>query len=149
MGAAGSRLAVWLQRSRASRASIVLAAVLLGACAASEPLPAKLTAPAAPPLPAPKPLSLVGMDSRAVVQALGQPALERQDQQAQYWLYSDRGCTLALFLYLDPETGTSRVTYYEVRRPGQTRLVADDCGPVLARPEPMAPTGRLPEVATP
>jgi hypothetical protein len=84
-----------------------------------------------------------------VVQALGQPALERQDQQAQYWLYSDRGCTLALFLYPDPETGRSRVTYYEVRPPTQTRLVADDCRPVLARPEPIAPTGGLPEVATP
>ena len=149
MKAAGGRVAVLWPLSGSCRGMVVLAAALLGACAASEPPPPKLVARAPAPPPAPKPLSLVGMDSQAVTAALGRPTLERQDRQAQYWLYSDHGCRLALFLYLDPTTGKSRVTYYELRRPELAQPVADSCSPVLARLPPMAPVDDdLPQVAS-
>ncbi len=148
MKAAGGRDAVMWPRPRSGRSSVVLIAALLGACAATEPPPAKLAA-AAPP-PPPKPLSLVGMDAQAVTAALGEPTLERQDRHAQYWLYNEHGCRLAIFLYLDPDTGKSRVTYYELRRPDRAQPVADTCSPVLARLPPMTPARNdLPQVAAP
>ncbi len=148
MRAAGGRGAVLWPRPGNGRSSVVLIAALLGACAATEPPPAKLAA-AAPP-PPPKPLSLVGMDAQAVTAALGEPTLERQDRHAQYWLYNEHGCRLAIFLYLDPDTGKSRVTYYELRRPDRVQPVADTCNPVLARLPPMTPARNdLPQVAAP
>ena len=95
--------------------------------------------------PAARPLTLVGMDDLAVVEALGQPALKRREQPAQYWLYKDHGCTLGLFLYVDPDTGKSRVTYYELHRPDRPQLVADTCGPTMARLAPLGTDSRQSE----
>ena len=46
---------------------------------------------------------------------IGQPALVRSEQQAQYWRYSLGGCQLDLFLYADREPGRRAVAYLDVR----------------------------------
>ncbi len=174
MAAAGRGFRLVGPRPGTGRSWAVLAALMLGACAVDGQAPVPPAVGAAFPAPAPatakaettprpsaapggaaavadsaaKPLALVGMDDRAVIEALGQPSLKRREQPAQYWLYSDHGCTLGLFLYLDRETGKSRVAYYELHRPDRPQLVADTCGPTLARLAPMgADTGRSELVA--
>jgi hypothetical protein len=75
-------------------------------------------------------VQLVGLGGGELEGLLGQPALVRSEQDAQYWRYNLGGCQLDLFLYADPRGGPPRVAYLDVRPsrhapPGRTAACAD------------------------
>lgn len=116
----------WRTASR-SRRVVAVAAVtlsgLLGACAApgggegpssgiaESQVPVRL--PELPPE-----VALLGMGQSKVQSLFGQPAVQRNEQHAEYWRYSLGRCQLDLFLYPDLRTGQHQVTYFEVRPSG-------------------------------
>jgi hypothetical protein len=103
--------------------------------------------PAAPELP--KGVRLVGMDSAEVQGLLGQPALQRREQPAQYWRYSYAGCILDLFLYVEQPSGILRVAYYEIRPDDRPGTVSNPrCERIQATLGRMADGGDLPPVET-
>lgn len=66
----------------------------------------------------PPEVELLGMEQDTLQDLLGEPALQRAEQQAAYWRYSLGRCQLDIFLYPDPKTGEAEVTYFEVRPTG-------------------------------
>src|SRR5919202_1640412 len=66
----------------------------------------------------PPEVRLLGMEQDRVHDLFGQPAVQRNEQQAQYWRYSLGRCQLDVFLYPDPLTGRREVAYYDVRPTG-------------------------------
>ena len=66
----------------------------------------------------PPEVRLLGMEQDRVHDIFGQPAVQRNEQQAQYWRYSLGSCQLDVFLYPDPRTGRREVAYYDVRPTG-------------------------------
>jgi hypothetical protein len=95
--------------------------------------------------------AIVGMESGQVASLLGEPALQRREQPAQYWRYSYAGCTLDLFLYRHPESGRMHVLYYELRQePRPAAFRNERCAGMAARlgPNSAGNGGELPEVAS-
>jgi hypothetical protein len=66
----------------------------------------------------PPEVALLGMGEGKVQSLFGQPAVQRDEQHAEYWRYSLGRCQLDLFLYPDPRTGQQQVAYFEVRPTG-------------------------------
>lgn len=66
----------------------------------------------------PPEVGLLGMEREALRDLLGEPAIRRAEQHAEYRRYSLGRCQLDVFLYPDPGTGESEVAYFEVRPAG-------------------------------
>jgi hypothetical protein len=128
--------------------------LLAAACAADGGAPARdlsaaraQTTAAAATRTAPPPRSgvrLVGLGGGELEGLLGQPALVRSEQGAQYRRYDLGGCQLDLFLYADPSGGPPRVAYLDARPsrhapPGRAAACAD-LGRALGGARPTAAT---------
>ena len=108
---------------RAVAGAAVTFACLLGACAApgGNGAPAPGIAESSVPVRLPElppEVALLGMGQGKVQSLFGQPAVQRNEQHAEYWRYSLGRCQLDLFLYPDPRTGQHQVAYFEVRPTG-------------------------------
>jgi hypothetical protein len=102
---------------------VVLATVVLSsflsACAGRAPAPGIAESQVPVRLPElPPEVALLGMGEGKVQSLFGQPAVQRDEQHAEYWRYSLGRCQLDLFLYPDPRTGQQQVAYFEVRPTG-------------------------------
>lgn len=139
-----------LERKGSRRVPRWCAAALLalGGCAAggSAPAPGIAEAPAPLRLPnLPPEVRLMGMEQDRLVSLFGQPAVERDEQPAQYVRYSLGRCQLDIFLYPDPDTGRQEVAYFEVRPTGyELAGRPSGCADVARRLQPGA--GAMPQV---
>jgi hypothetical protein len=72
------------------------------------------------------PEKLVGMSSRDIRQALGQPSFVRKDKGVEIWQYHSQTCILDLFLY---ESSTKKLTvdHSELRGSKRDSRVARNC----------------------
>lgn len=113
---------------------------------ATQPLPVTRTERAEPP-PAGLPRAasqLLGAAPEALVAALGEPALRREEGGAAVWRYSGAGCHLDIVLYPSRDGGL-RVAHVQARAGGIAQRSEATCLRELAdRPRRLAPSG-LPE----
>jgi hypothetical protein len=68
---------------------------------------------------------LVGLDSAAIEQRLGTPALRRRDAPAELWQYRSPLCVMDLFLY--SENGSFKVTHVELHSRSVEQVQAPTC----------------------
>jgi hypothetical protein len=95
----------------------------------------------------PPEVRLLGMEQDRLESLFGQPAVQRNEQQAQFWRYSLGRCQLDVFLYPDPKTGRREVAYYDVRPTGyEVGGGASGCAEVVRQLGPT--TGGLPPAVT-
>ena len=119
--AATMDVAAMLGGSRWLKAAFVLALLGLAAsCAGHRGGPAGAAESSVPlRMPdLPPEVRLLGMEQDCLESLFGQPAVQRSEQQAQFWRYSLGRCQLDVFLYPDPKTGRREVAYYDVRPTG-------------------------------
>lgn len=91
----------------------------------------------------PPEVALLGMGESRVQSLFGQPAVQRDEQHAEYWRYSLGRCQLDIFLYPDPRTGQQQVAYFEVRPTGyQVAGRASACADVARKLDARATRGR-------
>ena len=96
--------------SRSAAVAGLLACGAVAACASSAPPPAK---GALAGLPADT--TLIGLDGGDLQGMMGEPALVRREDGAQYWRYRLGACQLDLFLFTDPTNGGARVRHLDAR----------------------------------
>jgi hypothetical protein len=91
-----------------------------------------------PAAPEPHPRGLMGVEDRAVVLLLGEPAVRRRDIGAQLWTYRGDNCSLQLFYY--PEGSPERyfVRHFETRSTARARVTPEHCFAGLLRAAPSA-----------
>lgn len=78
------------------------------------------------------PETLLGLESAALADLLGQPSYVREDRPARIWQYRGESCTLDVFLYSEGEGAPYRVTYYDLRE--RSAALADHADCLAARP---------------
>jgi hypothetical protein len=87
----------------------------------AETPPAALeTAPSTPVSAADVPSDIVGMDSLAIEQSLGQPESRRDVPPAVVWQYANDACGLDVWLYRDLQSGALRALFVEVKGDDRT-----------------------------
>jgi hypothetical protein len=91
----------------------------------------------------PPEVRLLGMEQERLQGLFGEPAVQRDEQQAQYWRYSLGRCQLDVFLYPDPATGEQEVAYFDVRPTGYEVVGTDGCLDVARRFDPARRQGQL------
>lgn len=69
--------------------------------------------------------SLLGASPEAVLAALGEPLLRREEGPAQVWLYTGGGCQLDIVLY--PAEAGPRVAHVQARAGGITQRTEASC----------------------
>lgn len=88
-------------------------------------------------MPRPKinddPRRLLGLDSDALTELLGEPRFVRKELVAQLWRYRNEKCILDLFLYRASaaDDGGGFVRHYEARSLSKAHTTARDCLGVL------------------
>jgi hypothetical protein len=85
-------------------------------------------------VPVPAGTTLIGLGGGDLRGMMGEPALVRREDGAQYWRYRLGGCQLDLFLFADPTNGGARVRHLDARpalgaRPPQ----AEECAALARR----------------
>ncbi|WP_207538008.1 hypothetical protein [Sabulicella rubraurantiaca] len=99
----------------------------LQALTGEAPAPSSPT-PAAPSRPAPPRQSVsqfLGASLAALLEALGEPTLRRDEGSASVWLYATGGCQLDVVLY--PGAGGPRVAHVQARAGGLTQRTEAAC----------------------
>lgn len=139
----------WRGRRALAVAAVVVLSSQLGACSSprgDRPAPGVAETPVPVRLPElPPEVALLGMGESRVQSLFGQPAVQRDEQQAEYWRYSLGRCQLDIFLYPDPRTGQQQVAYFEVRPTGlQVAGRAAACSDVARKLDARAVRGRGP-----
>jgi hypothetical protein len=122
----------------AAAAALVVASGSISGCAVG-PAPAASVAESSVPLQMPDlppEVRLLGMEQERLQDLFGEPTVQRDEQQAQYWRYSLGRCQLDVFLYPDPATGQQEVAYFDVRPTGYEVVGADGCSDVARRFDP-------------
>lgn len=125
---------------------VVLAAVLLAACAGNDrPLSRQAgsayssRAGTGGGLPGePARFVVLGADSQKLERLFGPPSLRRREPPAEYWRYDFPRCTLDLFLFRAPGEPQPRVVYFELRE-RSPYAAAQGCREIEARFELPAP----------
>jgi hypothetical protein len=85
------------------------------------------------------PEQLMGMGTASLSAFLGAPELIRRESPASIWQYRAEGCVLDIVLY--PESGADRVSYFEAREDGLTKMPPRTCLNRLLRARYAAPAG--------
>lgn len=78
------------------------------------------TAPSTPATALDVPSEIVGMDSSAIEQNLGQPESRRDVPPAVVWQYANDACGLDVWLYRDLQSGALRALFVEVKGDDRT-----------------------------
>jgi hypothetical protein len=140
-----SRRAARPTRSRALWGPCLLG--LLAGCAA-DGSPSGPAAPAPGLAGLPAGATLIGLGGGDLAGVVGEPALVRQEDGAQYRRYRIGGCQLDLFLYTDPASGPARVAHLEVRpQLGAEPAMAEACARLASHLR--AAPGPAPPVSAP
>ena len=93
-----------------------------------------------PPAVAPAPESLVGVDSSALIAAMGTPDFKRLEPGAEIWRYSAPQCQVLIFLY-ENETGALTSSHLTARRAGGGEVDLRTCLQNVADARAHRPTG--------
>jgi hypothetical protein len=102
---------------------VLLACLLLGACATKAPVADHVELPKAPP--SGEPLGLVGATPADLRAAFGTPAFIRKDGGIETWRYDGAGCRAFFFLY--PQNGNVAVKHVETLPRGASIAADEAC----------------------
>jgi hypothetical protein len=78
------------------------------------------TIPSTPDKPMDVPPDLIGMESNAIEQSMGQPESRRDVPPAVVWRYANDACGLDVWLYRDLQSGALRALFVEVKGDDRT-----------------------------